>query len=58
MSELPVTIKNQFAVPVGESPITVKTAKPGPVPWLELQFLTRGEPVFVAKPAAAKPVTQ
>ncbi len=47
VSELPVTIKDPFAVPAGKSAITVKTAKPGPAPWLELQFLTRGEPVAV-----------
>jgi hypothetical protein len=44
-----VTLKGQFAVPVGKSAITVKTTRPGSVPWIEAQFLTRGTPVSIKK---------
>jgi hypothetical protein len=54
VAELPVQAENAM-VPAKDSPITVKTAQSGPLPWLEVQFLTRGEPIRVAKPGAEGP---
>lgn len=51
VADLPVQAVNAI-VPAKDSPITVKTAQTGPLPWLEVQFLTRGEPIMVAKPGA------
>ena len=38
-----------FSVPNGKSPITVKSSQTGALPWIEVQFLTRGEPIAVKK---------
>jgi hypothetical protein len=48
VAELPAQA-TAFTIPAGESPVTIKTAQVGPLPWLEVQLLTRGEPVAVAK---------
>lgn len=45
---LPAQAEN-FTVPNGKTPITIKTAQTGVLPWLEVQFLTRGEPITVKK---------
>lgn len=49
IGELPVRMES-FTVPAGGSPITIKTGQTGPLPWLEVQFLTQGEPIMVPKP--------
>jgi hypothetical protein len=49
VSTLPVR-KTDFVMPAGSAVASIKTQQPGPLPWLEVQFLTRGEPMLISKP--------
>ena len=48
VAELPAQA-DKFTIVSGASAVTIKTGQPGPLPWLEVQLLTRGEPVPVPK---------
>lgn len=49
VADLPAISDAPVTVPRGTSAITVKTSREGPAPWLEVQFLARGTPVFVKR---------
>jgi hypothetical protein len=48
VGELPVS-PGDASVPAGESPLVIRTEQTGPLPWLEVQFLSRGDPIVVRK---------
>jgi hypothetical protein len=47
---LPV-FNQSFAMPGGVAPVSVAVAAGSPQPWLEVQFVTKGSPIIVPKPA-------
>lgn len=48
VSSLPVR-KMDFEMPSGSAAVSINTTQSGPLPWLEVQFLTRGEPMLISK---------
>ncbi len=41
--------RTNYTMPTGFSPVSVKVANGAPRPWLEVQFITQGEPLRVRK---------
>jgi hypothetical protein len=39
--------KNEYMMPAGWAPVSVSTTQAAPPPWLEVQFMTEGEPMVV-----------
>ena len=48
VEEIPVT-KNNYRVQKGKASISVESKQEGPRPWLGVQFMTRGESIFVKR---------
>jgi hypothetical protein len=46
LNELPV-LGNDWEMPNGQAPVSITTAASGLAPWLEVQFLTEGQPILV-----------
>jgi hypothetical protein len=39
--------KNEYVMPAGWAPVSISTTQAAPLPWLEVQFMTEGEPMVV-----------
>jgi hypothetical protein len=48
VAELPVETQN-YQIPRGGSQVGVSVPKDGPLPWLEVQFITQGTPMMVSE---------
>jgi hypothetical protein len=46
LRELPVE-KKGYAMPAGRAPVAIDAGTPDAKPWLEVQFMTEGEPMIV-----------
>ncbi|MCY3017866.1 MAG: hypothetical protein NTW87_02385 [Planctomycetota bacterium] len=46
LKDLPVE-KTNYTMPAGWAPVSIATTQAAPLPWLEVQFMTEGEPMTV-----------